>query len=225
MIASRRLSASVLALAAFAVMGAGKNWVTEVERTDVSHIIGNPEAELQLTEFISYTCPACGAFSRQGEEIVKLAYVGPGKAKLEIRHVQRNVVDITATMLAWCGPKEKFLRNHVALMFAQDKWLAKLDKVSDGQRRRWFSGPEAQRRKAVASDLGFYDIFEQRGYGRVAIDRCLSDQAMAERQARATADDATTYFVTSTPAFAIDGVKLTGTSSWEMLEPQLNARF
>lgn len=225
MIASRRLSASILAVAAFALMGQGTNWMITVKRTETSHIVGNPDAKLLLTEFVSYTCPACGRFSREGEQLVKLGYVEPGKARFEIRHVQRNVVDITATMLAWCGTKDKFMRNHSAIMYKQDEWLTKASNATTAQQNRWFSGAQAQRRKAVAQDLGLEDILVQNGYSRIEIGRCLSDQAMADKFAAASAADASTFFVTSTPSFAIDGVKLAGTSSWEALAPQLKARL
>lgn len=225
MIASRRIAAGMLAVAALATTGMMKNWVTEVERTDVSHIIGNPEAESTVTEFVSYTCPACGSFARQGSEAVKLGYVGPGKAKLEIRHVQRNVVDIAASLLAWCGPKEKFVRNHTALMWTQDKWLTKAGQTSQGQQQRWFSGAEATRYKAIAADLGLYAIFEGRGYGRAELDLCLSNTALAAKFRQSTVEDGAKFGVRSTPSFAIDGELLDDIHGWSTLAPILNERF
>ncbi|ABC63810.1 DsbA family protein [Erythrobacter litoralis] len=225
MIASRRLTAGMLAVAALATMGMMKNWVTEVERTEVSHIVGNPEAEGTLTEFVSYTCPACGNFARQGEEVVKLGYVGPGKARLEIRHVQRNVVDIAATLLAWCGPKEKFLQNHSALMWQQDKWLTKAQQATQGQQQRWFSGAEAARYKAIANDLSLYELFEGRGYDRPQLDRCLSDTALAAKFRESTVADAETFGVRATPSFAIDGEFQSDVTGWSTLAPKLSEKF
>ncbi|NNC58498.1 MAG: thioredoxin domain-containing protein, partial [Erythrobacter sp.] len=81
MIASRAamagLKSVILIGAAIALSGQSQNWLTQVERTEASHVVGNPETKTQLTEWVSYTCPACANFSRNGEEVVKLAYVGP----------------------------------------------------------------------------------------------------------------------------------------------------
>lgn len=225
MIASRRLTAGMLAVAALATTGMMQNWVTEIERTEVSHVVGNPEADGTLTEFVSYTCPACGNYARQGEAVVKLGYVGPGKARLEIRHVQRNVVDVAATLLAWCGPKEKFLQNHTALMWGQNKWLVKAQKATKGQQNRWFTGPEANRYKAIAGDTGMYEIFEARGYGRAQLDRCLSDTALAAKFRQSTVDDAEKYKVRATPSFAIDGQLEPDIHGWSTLAPKLSERF
>ena len=222
MIASRRLTAGMLAVAALAAMGMMKNWVTEIERTDASHIVGNPQAETTLTEFVSYTCPACGNFSRQGEEVMKLGYVGPGKAKLEIRHVQRNVVDVAASLLAWCGPKEKFLQNHAALMWQQEKWLTKARQSTPAQQQRWFTGTETARYKAIASDLGLYELFLGRGYSRPDLDRCLSDTALAAKFRESTVADGERFNVRATPSFALDGQMLSGVTGWSTLESRLN---
>ena len=220
---SRRMRASLLAFAALAAMAAGKNWTTQVEETPASHVYGNPDAELTVTDFSSYTCPHCGEYARTGGETIKLAYVGPGQVKTEIRHVIRNPIDLAAALAAWCGPADKFAQNHTAIMFAQDKWMAKAEAASGAQRQRWLAGPIAGRMRAIASDLGFYEIFEQRGYDRPALDRCLADTELMKTLVDATVSDAETYGVRGTPSFAIDGKLLDSTHTWQALQPQIQA--
>ena len=64
-----------------------------------------------------------------------------------------------------------------------------------------------------------------RGYDRPALDRCLSDEAMAKRLADQSAADDAKWNVKGTPSFAIDGVVLSGTATWSVLQPQLDARL
>lgn len=203
----------------------GRNWTTHVVETEGGHAIGNPDAPLRLTEYISYTCPTCARFAREGEGALALAYIAPGRVRLEIRHLLRDPVDLTAALLTHCGAPAKFPHNHAAFMLSQESWLGRMDTASAAQRQRWTTGDAAARRRAIAGDLGFYGIMERRGYGRAAADRCLSDEAMARRLAEHSAADWRIPGITGTPAFAIDGAVLAGTHGWALLEPQLAARF
>ena len=107
----------------------------------------------------------------------------------------------------------------------QDKWLPVTTRATAAQKARWLNGPGPARRRAIASDLGFYPIMLARGYDRPALDRCLSDEAMAKRLADKSADDDAKRNVKGTPSFAIDGVVLSGTATWSVLQPQLDARL
>lgn len=222
---SRIARAAVVVAAAFVATGQTGNWLTEVERTDVSHIIGNPKAEGTVTEFVSYTCPACGVFARQGEEVIKLGYVSTGTARFEIRHIQRNAVDTALTLAAWCGGKEKFVQNHAALMWGQPQWLPKIQGASQAQQARWLAGPKPARYRAVASDANIYPIMEGRGISRAELDRCLGDVAFADRLEAASSDDMRTLGFNSTPSFAMDGKILPEVHNWAALAPRLSERF
>jgi len=215
--------AGLIALAASAALAA-PNWLTVVDTKGGGHAIGNPAAKVKVTEFVSYTCPHCGHFAQEGSNALDL-YVATGKVQLDVRHVVRDAVDLTAAMLANCGPAAKFPRNHAALMLSQPKWLPAMHGATPGQKARWFQGPGPARRRAIASDLKFYDTMMGRGYERVALDKCLSDEALAKRLADQSAADDKKWNVASTPSFAIDGAMLAGTSTWSMLQLQLDARL
>lgn len=203
---------------------AATNWLTVVDTAGGGHRIGNPAAKVKLTEFISYTCTHCGEFAREGTNAVDV-YVASGKVQLDVRHIVRDPVDLTAAMLANCGPAAKFPRNHATLMLSQPKWLPIMSRATAGQKARWSTGAGPARRRAIASDLGFYDLMVPRGYDRPTLDRCLSDEALATRLAEQTAADAKKWGVRGTPSFAIDGTLLAGTGTWPMLQPQIDARL
>ena len=79
--------------------------------------------------------------------------------------------------------------------------------------------------RSIARDFGFYAIMQSRGYTAPQIDKCLADEALARRLAASTEEAGTKLFVTGTPSFAIDGVVLAGTHTWDALRPQLDARL
>lgn len=217
------LKTAALLGAGLALSGQNTANIAKIERTETSHIIGDPDAPVTLTEWVSYTCPACGNFARSGEPVVKIAYVDPGKAKFEIRYLQRNVVDVAVTLAAWCGGEEKFALNHSLLMHQQGTWLAKAQQATKAQQNRWFSGAPAERRKAIANDVDLYTLMEGRGIGRAELNRCLSDDALADRLTAASSADTAKFNLHGTPSFAIDGELLKDAHSWSAVAPLLSA--
>ena len=212
-------------IAASGAIAASSSYINRVQVTDGGHKIGNPEAKVSVIEFVSYTCPACANYTRNHEGALEIGYVATGKVTMEIRHIIRDPIDLTAAMLTNCGPASKFPQNHKAIMLGQDKWLPLAQSASSAQRARWVSGTGASRRRAIANDMGFYTIMERRGYRRTDLDRSLADEAKATSLAEASQANGEKYFVSSTPSFAINGVTLAGTHSWSLLEPQIKARL
>ena len=219
----KRIIAAVLVLiAGVASVAATQNWLATVERTPVSHIVGNPDAPVTLTEYLSYTCPHCRDFTMTGEQALKLGYVQSGKLRYEYRHAIANPADLAATMLARCGDPDKFPGNHAALMAAQPQINVLRQMATKSQTDRWNFGDKAARRRAVASDLGLYGVFERRGYTRVELDQCLNDQDLADRlEASADVDWSK---ISGTPAFAIDGTVLEDVHTWDGLSAALSGK-
>ncbi|OCC22740.1 hypothetical protein MB02_15095 [Croceicoccus estronivorus] len=217
---------ALAAVALLSVAATHPSWLTYVAKTDAGgYRMGNPDAKIALMEFVSYTCPHCAHFQKEADGAIQLAYVNPGLVSVEVRHVIRNPVDLAAALLAECGPKDKFFGNHAAILRNQDEWLPRVTSASSATQVRWRSGPMGQRMRAIASDVGFYDIMTKRGYDRVAANRCLSDDAAARRIATQSEAGADALGVTGTPSFAIDGVLLSGTHTWDTLQPQIAARL
>ncbi len=218
-----------LALAALLLAGATKpasrNWNQTVALLPSgSHLLGNPAAEVKLVTFVSYTCPHCSQFERQADAPLRVTYVHNGRLSIEIRHLVRDPIDLTAAMLTNCGPKQKFFLNHAAIMRSQPVWIETLHHSSPAQQARWTSGNRLAQSQAIATDFKFYAIMATRGYDRTAVDRCMADQAMAERLARMTAD-AAALGVESTPSFLLNNLLLSGTHDWALLRAQIEARM
>jgi protein-disulfide isomerase len=217
-------AALALGLAVMAI-GATPNWNTQIVKTAAGHRIGNPEAKVKLVAFESYTCPHCGEFERQGEGALRIVYIHSGDLSLEVRHIIRDPVDLTAAILANCGPAEKFFGNHAAFMLGQRAWLGKVENATQGQLSRWNSGAMTVRRKAIANDLGFYAIMANRGYERPELDRCLNDTAKATALAEQSEANGNTPGVDGTPTFAINGAVLDSVHSWRPLQTAIDERL
>ena len=219
------LRTSVAIAAVFLTTAATGNWSATISDSGRAYVIGNPDASVTLTEFVSYTCSHCATFTKQGEAPLQIAYIGTGKLKLEVRSFVRNPIDTVVTMIAQCGPKDKFFRNHAFFMTSQDKWLGTFSKPTQAQMQRWTNPNGAIARKAIAEDAGFYPMMETRGYSRTEIDQCLNDNDRAAMLKANTVADAAEFNITGTPSFAIDGEKLDNVHDWQALEPKLNAKF
>ena len=193
----------------------------QVTVNNTGHILGNTDAPIRLVEYMSYTCPHCGQFAQQGEGMIRFAYVPTGLVSYEIRHMIRDKVDLAAALLAHCGTPAQFAANHTAIMAAQPQWLALARKANEAQRQRWFNGPLTARNQAIANDLGFYQIMESRGFGRVEVDKCLANAKLAERLELTSDADAERLALPGTPSFLINGQLLDRVASWQALYPVL----
>lgn len=220
----KSLKVAILAGALVLAGGNSPNWNATVTEENQGHVIGNPEAETTLTEYVSYTCGHCAQFARQGDPVIKLVFVHPGDLKLEIRHLLRDPIDLTAAMLTHCGAESKFPLNHSAFMTSQASWLGKAQNATQAQMQRWSNPDRAAARRALASDLDFYELMEQRGYGRTEIDQCLNDNAKADALVETTMADVQRLGLTGTPSFVLNGKLLEGVHSWQALEPHLTGK-
>lgn len=202
-----------------------ENWTAKVTITENgSHILGNPDAKVKLTEYVSYTCPHCATFQKEAETPLRLAYVMPGKVSVKVQHVVRDPVDLTVAMLTNCGSPDGFFKRHHTFLYGQEKWLARMGGMSSGQRKRWYEGEMAVRLQAVARDFGFYQMMEQHGVSRIAVNRCLGDKEAAQKIVSQT-EKAQEAGITGTPGFALDGTVLAATHDWKTLDLQIKARF
>lgn len=222
-----RLIAAVVALSLplAAAHAAPRNWNTVVTvAPSGAKVLGNPDAPIKLTQWVSYTCPHCFHFEEQAESALRVGFVASGKVSVEVANYVRDPVDLAAAQLTNCGAPAGFFLRHTAFMRSQPRWIETFGGAGELQRRRWTSGPFAQRMRAIAADMGFYAIAASRGIDRTKADRCLSDETSANRLAQLglAADKAG---VEGTPSFAINGSLLAGTHDWRTLEPQLRARM
>lgn len=200
------------------------SWHTKVEATDRGHMIGDPDAEASLIEFISYTCSHCADFARQGDPALELMLLAPGRMNVEVRPVIRNAIDLTVSLLVQCGDPDGFKDRHRMFLSRQDTWLTKAQNAPQSQQAIWMRGDRASRINA-ASALGLDDILADRGTSRTEINTCLSDDQAALALIRNGNADREEFGVRGTPSFALDGEFLTDVHNWAALSPVLQEHF
>lgn len=216
------IAAAALLVAAPLTMLAAQNWDATYAATDGGHRLGNPAASTSLIAFISYSCPHCGNFEAQSEGPLRLAYVQPGRVKVEVRSVIRNPVDLAATLAVECGAESRFWANHRAMFRAQSRWLAVASATTPAQQARWTSGTIGSRMRAIASDLDFYSVMEPRGYTAAQLDQCLNNEAEARRIAETARADDQRWNIPGTPSFALNGTLLANVYDWATLQRRLD---
>jgi protein-disulfide isomerase len=211
----------IAAPAAKAKPAAGRlAWDARLSRTPAgNHLFGNPAAKVRLVEFISYTCPHCAHYAHDSQGPLFTGPVRQGKVAVEVRPFFRNVVDVPATLLAQCGPDAKFSGNHHAILDAQSTWLKN---PPEEAQKRWAALEFAPRMKAVAQDMGLYQLMLGRGYTPAQLDQCLSNRTLAQKLADQTQEASTKIGVQGTPSFLING-KLQEVYDWQNLQPLLAA--
>lgn len=200
------------------------NWQTTVKRTARGHLIGNPKAEAQLIEFVSYTCGHCANFTAQGEPALELTAVMPGTIAVEVRPVIRNALDLTISLLAQCGDPPEFKDRHRTLMLSQGEWLGKARNAPQTQQAIWARGDKASRINA-ASALGLTQMLAQRGQSAAALETCVMDDTAAQKLLDNGRADTADFGVAATPSFALDGALLDAVHDWDSLAVVLLRRF
>ncbi|MGB3794991.1 MAG: thioredoxin domain-containing protein [Alteraurantiacibacter sp.] len=219
----RMLSAIALVCMIPAAPAAAQNWNAEIVDTGKGHRIGNPDAPLQLVEFISYTCPHCAHFDAEAEAELRYHYVHEGYAAVEVRHMIRNPIDLAAALLTECGAPSRFFDNHKAMLATQEDWMARAQDLTQAQMARWQAGTLTARMRAIASDLQFDDLMESRGYSASEITACLGDDARAQAIAETSETNVAEFDVPGTPSFVLDGKLLEGVHTWVPLREILVA--
>ncbi|MBO9601363.1 MAG: thioredoxin domain-containing protein [Novosphingobium sp.] len=217
--------AAAMAAAWFSI-GAGPAWLGTVAATPQGHRLGNPDAKVKLIAYESYTCPHCANFEKEAGGAMRIAYIQPGKMSLEVRHFVRDPVDLTAAMLTECVAPNRFFDAHRQFFVNYDKWIGLLGTANKAQRDRWSVKDRAAGRRNIANDFGFYALMAPIGLSRVQADKCLNNQALADKIANQRADAEKAYpDFAGTPTFVLNGLLLNWTAEWDMLRPQIEARL
>ena len=208
----------------FANIPKNKNWIGEVNRTERGHILGNPDADAKMIEFVSYTCSVCLIFAQEGEPAIDLTLLMPGDMSVEVRPMIRNYLDLTVSMLVACGDPKTFKVRHRDFMWSQPIWLGKANAAPASQRAIWERADKAARVNLAAA-LDLDDKLIARGASAGEVNKCLTDDTLAQSLIDNSNADRTEFGVRSTPSFALDGKLLPDVHQWATLYPILSDRF
>ncbi len=160
----------------------------EVDTAGVAEMtLGNPDADVTVIEYASFTCPHCRNFHENVFKDLKANYIDNGKIHFVYREVYFDRFGLWAAMLARCAGEERYFALANLIYQTQSDWTAGGDPAEIADKLR---------------KLGL-----TAGMSKEEIDVCLQDgdkarALVAVYQENAKADD-----VNSTPTFIIDGKK------------------
>ena len=150
--------------------------------------LGNPDADVTVIEYASFTCPHCRNFHETVFGQLKTNYIDTGKINFIYREVYFDRFGLWGGIVARCGGEAKYFGISDLLYKQQSAWLA--------------GGDPAQ----IAGNLR--KIGKTAGLSDDQLDACLNDGENAKAlvavyQKNAKADD-----INSTPSFLINGKKV-----------------
>ena len=158
--------------------------------TDI--ILGDPDAPITVTEYASWTCPACLQFHEDVMPMLKSEYIETGQVKLVFREFPTPPVSLAVAgfSIARCTGASSY---HIVL-----------DDLFDNQTRILNLA-----RNGGDVEKALRDVAANHGQGGDAFDACLADEdiraAIVDAVSRGDSEG-----VTSTPTVFINGEKLTG---------------
>ena len=195
------------------------DWSSVVTKTpEGGFLMGNPGAKVKLVEYGSLTCHICAEFEEQGGKALVDNYVKKGLVSWEFRNFVRDPFDVAAALLARCGGEAGFFGLTRNLFLDQKDWVAKIQGAGPDKASALQSMPPAQQFSAIA-DLGDLKQYAaMRGVPRAKGEQCLANEAEINQLVQMNADAGSTYSITGTPAFLINGNRVEPTR-WGGLEP------
>jgi protein-disulfide isomerase len=186
-------SAQVLAAPAPGPLVAQADAVPQLAPDD--RILGKADAPITIFEYASLTCPHCAAFDKEMLPQIKTDWIDTGKAKLVFRDYPLDGSALKAAIVARCAPPERFY-GFIDILFAQQA--------------SWGLSPDPVPGIARIAKLG--------GMSEDQVQACLKDDALQNKilAGRLTAEK--DYKVESTPTFFINGKRVVGARSDEILD-------
>lgn len=181
-------SAVVIATATVLPMVPALAQSAEVDTAGVAEMtLGNPDADVTVIEYASFTCPHCRSFHETVFKDLKANYIDNGQIHFVYREVYFDRFGLWAAMLARCAGEERYFALADLIYQTQSDWTAGGDPAD------------------IADNLRKLGLTA--GMSKEEIDVCLQDgdkarALVAVYQENAKADD-----VNSTPTFIIDGKK------------------
>jgi len=217
----KRLILAVAILAAPAAAAVQQVWASVARPAPQgSYVIGNPAAKVKLIEYVSYTCPHCGQFTRESAPVLKDRMIASGSLSLEVRNSVHDRYDLAAATLARCSGPALFPKVHEAFYARQEEWLAKAMAFDPVGGQNPAGNTQAEKLRTLADGAGLTAIAKSVGMGEPAIRACFASDAAVNQTLKVA--QAMSGKIRGTPSFELDG-KLIERVDWAKLEPILRA--
>ncbi len=161
-------------------------------------VLGSDKAPVTIIEYASMTCPHCAHFSETTFPELQKRYIDTGKVRFIFREFPLDALAAAGFMLARCAGNDKFMPIVETLFAKQSDWVVK---------------QPIEPLKAIAKQFGFTEE---------SFNQCLANQKILN-DIQAVRDRAAEKLgVNSTPTFFINGKKLQGDVSIDVLAKEID---
>ena len=160
------------------------------------HVMGSPDAPVEVVEFADFECPACGSFANLTEPDIRARLVNTGQIRFRFVDFPLDIHPNTwaAHSAAWCASEQgKFWEMHDLIFQNQDRW----------------SSQATRRPNAVLTPLA-----RQLGLNMSQYEGCV-DSGKFHPQIKANYDEALRRGIPSTPTFIIGTQQVNGAIGYD----------
>lgn len=205
------------------VRAAGVDWSRTVVRTPEGGVrMGNPDAKVKLIEYGARTCPTCAQFAVDGEPKLVAGYVANGRVSYEYRdYPVHGALDLGPILLGDCVPLPRFFPILQAMMTQQKALVGRAAQISDAKGKELEKATPNAVAAYLADFYGYTDLVVKAGLPRSRVAACLADAGAIDTIVKRANFGQTTYKISGTPGFVLDGKVLPGVFGWDTLEPAL----
>jgi protein-disulfide isomerase len=161
-------------------------------------MLGADTAPVTVIEYASMTCPHCAHFSTTTFPELKTRYIDTGKVKYTLREFPLDALAAAGFMLARCAGPDKYMAIAETLFANQATWMVQ---------------QPLEPLKGIAKQFGFTEE---------TFNQCLANQKVLD-DIQAVRDRAAEKLgVNSTPTFFINGKKMVGDLSIDVMAKEID---
>ena len=160
------------------------------------HVMGSPNAPVEIVEFADFECPACGSFANLTEPDIRARLVNTGQVRFRFVDYPLDIHPNTwaAHNAAWCASEQnKFWEMHDLIFQNQDRW----------------STQATRRPNAVLTPLA-----QQLGLDMQQYEGCVESRKF-HPQIKSNYDEALRRGIPSTPTFIIGSQQVNGAVGYD----------
>lgn len=199
-----------------------RDWTQNVQRTaEGGYRIGNPNARVQLVEYLSLTCPHCAEFARQSGERLFLEHVRGGRVSVEYRNFYLDGLDIAAALLTRCATPDDYFDITHAILGSQRQWMSRVNSLTPAQRAELGALPPAQVAQRLIPLVGLDAIGARFRITPRLRQTCINQASLDSLQALHNGGQR--LGVQGTPTFLING-RVASVNTWAGIEPLLRGQ-
>jgi protein-disulfide isomerase len=179
---------AVLAALFVSTQSAVAQEANDIDTSDIIEmVLGNPDAEVTVVEYASFTCPHCASFHAGSFKDLKKDFIDTGKIKFVYREVYFDRQGLWAAIVARCGEG------------AENRYFGIADMIYKNQ-RVWARQEDSA---AIVDSLRRFG--KTAGLTDTQLDQCFSDADTAQKLYARYLQLAEEDSVKSTPTFIING--------------------